>query len=104
VNLGKLLARMQKDKKDGRPFFIISLDVKKAFDSVDRNKLVHFLSDALSKETRDRGVFNVLKQMLNGTQMTTTDMSSFEYNMGVPQGGVLSPSLFTLYMDRALKS
>jgi hypothetical protein len=43
INIGKVLTRMKVDQEQGKQFFVISLDVKKAFDSVDRNKLLRFL-------------------------------------------------------------
>jgi hypothetical protein len=84
INISKILARMKDDKEKGKQFFIISLDVKKAFDSVDRNKLLRFLNHSLSEDSKKKGILNILKQMLKGTRMHAADGSNFEYNMGVP--------------------
>jgi hypothetical protein len=61
INIGKILARMKRDKEEEKQFFIVSLDVKKAFDSVDRNKLLRFLTKTITQENKDKGVLNILK-------------------------------------------
>ena len=41
--------------------------------------------------------------MLNGTK-NEYGTNNFDLFLGVPQGGVLSPLLFNVYLDEALKS
>ena len=77
--------------------------MSKAFDTVDRKKLIEIL--------KKRGVpeWDVT---LIATLLTNTSLSIkrgkqisnvFKTNTGVPQGDGLSPKLFTLYLDEALR-
>lgn len=82
---------------------IVGIDMSKAFDTVNRQKLVTFLSEVIDS----KGDINVIKFLMSNTTLAVktgkSTSSSFETNMGVPQGDCLSPKLFTFYLDRALK-
>ena len=77
--------------------------MSKAFDNVIRSKLLEILAE--------RGVpihdITIIKLLLSNTHLRVKDGKdvgeSFETNKGVPQGDGLSPELFTIYLDEALR-
>ena len=81
----------------------VGIDMSKAFDTVDRDRLVTILR---SREVPE-GDLTMIKNLLKNTSLTVKRGKSkgekFETNIGVPQGDSLSPRLFTIYLDEALK-
>ena len=77
--------------------------MSKAFDTVSRSKLLEIL--------RHRGVeegdVGLIKLLLTNTSLQIKRGKSigteFATDIGVPQGDGLSPKLFTIYLDEALK-
>ena len=82
----------------------IFLDFSKAFDRVSHSKLMH----VLSFYKLDPNVLNWIKQFLhNRKQRTVVNGRTSEYqsiSSGVPQGTVLGPLLFSLYLNSLLES
>ena len=78
---------------------IASLDAEKAFDKVWRNGLFFKLIDKLSPT-----LWHILKLYYDSSEgcILLSDnlySSCFDINVGLKQGGVLSPSLFHVYID-----
>lgn len=76
---------------------IIKLDIAKAYDRVDRRKLLVLLQRDLPRSIR-----NVYRQLLTGTKVRL-EKAEFTTKTGVPQGSVLSPVAFAYYLDDAVK-
>ena len=77
----------------------IFLDLKKAFDTVDTNILLHKLSAIGIQKTE---LFWFRDYFTNRTQhvrFNEAASSVLPINFGVPQGSVLGPLLFTLYIN-----
>ena len=84
---------------DGYPVDIIYLDFRKAFDSVPHNRLLMKLKAYGIGGSLLRWVQNFLsgrmqRVVLNGDHSSWSTVSS-----GVPQGSVLGPLLFSLYVN-----
>ena len=83
---------------------VVFLDLRKAFDTVDHSillqKLRHYGIDDAS-----RGWFqNYLDSRLQQTRANDMTSSLQEVRMGVPQGSVLGPLLFIVYMNDVINS
>ena len=77
----------------------IYLDFAKAFDKCDIGILMHKLKKLGIKGKLGRWLYNFLNNrkqqvMINGTKSNVTNVSS-----GVPQGTVLGPILFLIYIS-----
>lgn len=81
---------------------IIAIDMSKAFDSIDRHKLM----EVLSKITNETNC-NIIRYLLHNTFLTTkigdNKGDPFQTGIGVPQGDALSPVLFTIYLEAAFR-
>lgn len=78
------------------------VDLKKAYDSVNREKLYHIMSDAVTNEN-EKVIVDFMKSLGMKTVLEYGD-SNFVATKGVVQGGVLSPHLFNKYLDNAIQS
>ena len=74
--------------------FVLFLDLRKAFDSVDRSKLVKLLQ----KRRFEPVLTALVHNMLSATVMNY-DGKRTETRVGVPQGAITSPTLFNVYID-----
>ena len=77
--------------------------MSKAFDTIDRSRLLNILKARGISEDN----VTLIKILLNNTSLQVKQGENiareFKTNRGVPQGDGLSPILFTLYLDEALK-
>ena len=79
--------------------FLLFVDLKKAFDTINRAKLIENLYEKKVNET----VVNAVRQIYSKTLMQTNERRKpVQTSKGVMQGGVLSPKLFALYINDML--
>ena len=96
-----LAAKAQKEKME---IFITGIDMSAAFDTIRRDKLLKIAEEFLQEdETR------LIRFLLSGTNISpripgATRSDSFEANVGTPQGDSLSPVLFIIYLEKALRN
>ena len=84
-------------------FDVLSLDMSKAFDSMPRAKLLDVMRNVV-----DNDEARMIEKHLQCTSLTIRvgeiPSESFSTAMGTPQGDALSPTLFTCYLEAALRS
>jgi hypothetical protein len=83
-------------KKD----ILILVDIRKAFDNFDRAKLWLILMNRAKGDLENAFVKTLIS--LHSFNEISVANKNFKSNRGVPQGGVLSPSLFNIYLKHAL--
>jgi len=78
---------------------MVALDMSKAFDTVNIYKLI----EKISKTNIPNNIIKFLSNYLKGrqayTMLNNTTSKTLKLKAGVPQGGVLSPTLFNIYMS-----
>ena len=84
-----------------RPVVCVKIDVAKAFDSVDRRKLLQTLRSKLG-DTPEMRAWEGLLVDTEATLLTPWGISSFMLFSGIKQGAVESPSFFSMLMEEAL--
>ena len=79
--------------------YMMMLDASKAFDRVDHIKLFKILSKKGVCPALLKLLFNMYSQQTMSVRWNKVVSQPFKAGNGVKQGGVLSPILFTLYLD-----
>lgn len=91
-------------KSTGKPYNVVSLDIRKAFDTVSHESLVR----ALHRHGLNQGTITYIESTLANTSTTIKVGSQvsrrISVNRGVRQGDPLSPLLFNLVVDELLES
>jgi len=81
----------------------MGIDMSKAFDTVDRKKLLEFLQRANFRQSE----IELIRILMANTSLTARIQGQtgkkFQTILGVPQGDGLSPVLFTLYLEGVMK-
>src|SRR3989441_8976582 len=76
---------------------VVSLDLSKAFDTVNIHSLINKLHQTSVPDTIIKFIANYIKGRKSFTQYQTSKSKPQQFKTGVPQGGILSPILFNLY-------
>ena len=87
-------------KSTKHPLFLCMIDLRAAYDHIDRNLLFR----VLEFRTKAPKIINILKSLYTGTIAAikhTDDL--FRVHTGCRQGGLESPVLFNIYMDFVLR-
>ena len=99
IHASRLLNEVHGKKK--RKFNLL-VDLQKAYDSVDREILWRILKKRC-KSQQERSLVELIMKLHNNSiiQIGSHNMSA---EMGLPQGYILSPVLFNVYLEEALKT
>ena len=89
--------KLRKGRWQEPDYFKINIDAAKAFDSMRRDKIVELL---LEKGMNKRLV-DAIRLTLSNTRMRI-DEEDVDTHIGVPQGSILSPTLFNLAINNIL--
>lgn len=73
--------------------WVVEGDIKGFFDNIDHNTMIQSLWDI---GIRDKRVLSIIKQMLKAGVMGEIAISE----LGAPQGGIISPLLANIYLNR----
>ena len=90
---------MSKSIEWNTPAWIISIDLRKAFDRVEQ----HMLFNSLREQGVDEGYICLLNLLYAGQRGILGEQHSFEIARRVGQGDVLSPALFNVTLEQALR-
>jgi len=72
----------------------VEFDLKKAFDTINRNKLINILSEDIA----DQGLMILINKMFNAKILKGSSL--IDLSEGVPQGNILSPLLSNIYFSK----
>ena len=93
---------IEKNKKLGRELYLVFLDLEKAYDRIDRSKLMTLLTH---REV-DRKVVQVIRKLYENKEVKFTlgDIGTgwLRNNIGVRQRCVISPTLFNIYREELI--
>lgn len=92
--------KARQDLDRGKATIMVCLDFTKAFDSMNHAKLLLKLKQNFnfSSSLCDL-IFSYLTERKNYVHVNNTISSSFTLHCGVPQGSILGPLLFSMYID-----
>lgn len=85
------------DKK--KKVAIIFIDIRKAFDTVNRNILLQKLFNIGIRGVEYKWFENYLCERKQYTTLENLNSETYQSLMGVPQGGILAATLFILYIN-----
>ena len=88
--------------KKNKPTFMAFVDLEKAFDNVDWNKLFEILKMTRIKYRERRVIYNLYKNQTAVIRVEGHEREAI-VQKGVRQGCSLSPLLFNLYIEQAVK-
>ncbi|XP_029655445.1 uncharacterized protein LOC115229183 [Octopus sinensis] len=81
---------------------ILGIDMSRAFDTIRRDKLMEILKTILDNDS-----IRMVRALLIDTELTVkigpVESRSFKTSIGTPQGDSISPVLFIVYLEAALR-
>ncbi|GFR86817.1 very-long-chain enoyl-CoA reductase [Elysia marginata] len=82
---------------------IAGIDMSAAFDTINRETLLKILEDIVNEEEHRITRFLLSNTIIDTKIIGATEKKPFFSNVGTTQGDSLSPVLFTIYLEHALK-
>ena len=82
---------------------ISGIDMSAAFDTINRQKLLEILKTIVDEDEHRIIQFLLSNTIINTRINGSTKQNPFMSNVGTPQGDSLSPVLFTIYLEHALR-
>ena len=102
AHVTKLLTQIHPGQGRKRRNYAALIDLQKAYDTVNREKLWRILGSRCKNET-DHALALLIIKMYQKSQVVI-GKHTFTADLGVVQGGVLSPMLFNVYLEEALST
>jgi hypothetical protein len=82
--------------------FILGAEMSRAFDTLDRQRILDELKSIIDKDSL-RMVHILFERTALQAKIGTELSAPFDTNIGAPQGDCLSPVLFTIYLELAMR-
>ena len=89
--------------KKGNKLYVAFVDFKKAFDSIHREKLWQVLRNAGIAGNLYRAIQSIYNSVLSCVRANGSFTSFFECPIGLKQGCLLSPILFSIFIEKLVK-
>ena len=90
---------MQVYKNTKRPLVLCFVDLSKAFDSIPKNRMIDKLRRLIPKCKILSVIISVIIKKEYKVLYSGKETQSFKLENGIPQGDVLSPTLFSIYIN-----
>lgn len=90
----------EKVLRENREVHFGFIDLEKAFDKIEREHIWNILRE----KKLIKGIQQVYKKSIISERTKQAKSKPFEATLGVKQGSILSPLLFTLVIDEAVKT
>ena len=96
--------KMQLAKKENKILYMIFLDIKKAYDSVDRDKLLTLLQNYGVGENICNIICNMWLEDIIVPKQKQYYGKPFLSSKGVKQGDIISPTIFNIVVDAVIRA
>lgn len=88
---------------DGMCTLLVMLDFSRAFDTLNHELLIHILSYIGFSENASLMINNFIKNREQAVRLVNSVSTFRKLKAGVPQGSILGPLLFSIYISRLLE-
>lgn len=96
----EIISRGLNQKKPCSRTILVAIDLSRAFDTVSIDLLLEDLLETTISWNVKRWLYNYLNRRQTYVEFRNVTSSHRKMKQGVPQGGVISPTLFNLYMSK----